>query len=256
MVLFRFHPVSAIIAALASMAGTVVKAEPARGVGVFDNAETRTALKAALAQNQRLQNELAVQKQAGDAASAKAAVLSADATALREENTALKLRLEVLGTTGDEKNFEKRLLDAVNDLRLEREANQQWHRQFQDLSAAVSAYWAASEEQKADLRKNIERVLNDFTATDAVAASTAARIEAGRVVSVKPEERLVVVNTGSQTGLKVGTPLRIYRNDRPMASAVVVEVRSQIAGGLITKTEGEEFPHVGDTLRVDLRGQN
>lgn len=236
-------------------AGAAVQAQQTQDS--FGDAETRTALNAALAQNQRLQNEASSLKQAADAAAAKAAVLSLDAASLREENKELKLRLEAVGSAYDGKVIEKRLLDAINDLRLVRQENQELQHRLQGLAESASAYLAAKDEQKGEFRKSLEQILTDHSAAGSSDhVSSSARIETSRVVSVKPEEHLVVINAGKQTGLKVGTPLRIYRNDRPTASAVVVEVRSHIAGGLITKTEGDGFPQVGDTLRVDVRAQN
>lgn len=236
-------------------AGAAVQAQQAQDS--FDRAEARTALHAALAQNQRLQQEISSLKQAADAAASKAAVLSVDAVSLREENQKFKLQLEALGSAHDGKVVEKRLLDAINDLRIFREENQRLQRQLQELAEASSAWLAAPDGQKAEFQKKLEQILSDVSAgASKDHVSSSARVETSRVVSVKPEEHLVVINAGKQTGLKVGTPLRIYRNDRPTASAVVVEVRSHIAGGLITKTEGDGFPQVGDTLRVDVRAQN
>jgi hypothetical protein len=218
----------------------------------FDAAEARTALKAALAQNKDLQDRLAAEKAANNAMAIKVGILSSEATIAREELAELKRRAEAIGAAGDTRGLEQRVLDALNDLRLTRSVQVSTDQRLQRLVEAAQAYLRADSETEAALRASLESALTDPVAPSLESDPTPApaRIEASRVVSVKPDQRLLVVNAGRLAGMKPGTPLRIYRNDRPLASAVVVEVRSTLSGSLITQLEGDDFPQVGDTLRL------
>lgn len=244
-----------LLPALLACAVVCAPAIPAQDAA-FDAAEARTALKAALAQNAQLQERLAAEKTANDAMAVKVGILSAEASAAREELAELKRRAEATGPTADTRGLEQRVLDALNDLRLTRETNVQTEDRLHRLAEAAQAYLAADADTAAALRVPLEEALAAATVAPALAggapdpSSASARIETSRVVSVKPDQRLLVVNAGRLAGLKTGTPLRIYRNDRPLASAVVVEVRNALSGSLVTELEGEEFPQVGDTLRL------
>jgi len=55
----------------------------------------------------------------------------------------------------------------------------------------------------------------------------------GHVVGYKAELRLAVVDIGIQSGVKVGMPLNIVRKDRLVGTALVVDVRDNVAGALV-----------------------
>lgn len=219
--------------------------------------EARTAASAAIKQNLELEAQLAAEKESNQLLAAKVGILTAEAASLRAELNQAKLLNEALGAGAtSERGLEKRVLDAINDLRLVKEQKDELEAKLQKLSETVSVYLAATDEQRATLREKLTRELAAASAaadTDTATPNSAARIESSRVVSVKPEQKLVVFNAGLEAGMKVGTPLRIYRNDRPTASAVVIEVRPHVSGGLITQTETDAFPKVGDSLRIDTR---
>jgi hypothetical protein len=247
------HSLHSVLLVSASVAAGVVCLPRALGQeAAFDAAEARTALKAALAQNEALQERLASEKAANDAMAVKVGILSAEASAAREELEQLKLRSEAVGSTGDLRGLEQRVLDAVNDLRLARAEYAGLEQRFQQLVEAATALLHGPAENSPSLRTDLEQALiaAQPPAPDADVSLSSVRIESSRIVSVKPEQRLLVVNAGRTAGMKPGTPLRIYRNDRPLASAVVVEVRASLSGSLITQLEGDDFPQVGDTLRL------
>jgi hypothetical protein len=74
------------------------------------------------------------------------------------------------------------------------------------------------------------------------------------VVSLKPDLGLVVVGAGERDGMRVGTPLRLFRGDQPVATAIVIDVRQKLAGALLTANlaGGEQPVRVGDTARPDV----
>jgi len=214
--------------------------------------EARTALKAALAQNQSLLERLSAEKAANDAMAVKVGILSSEAAAVREELAEVLRRAEAVGPAADTRGLEQRILDAINDLRLTREEKQQTEERLHRLAEAAQAFLAADAETAAALRTPLEAALIAATepASSVDPEPSPSRLETSRIVSVKPDQRLLVINAGRLAGMKPGTPLRIYRNDRPLASAVVVEVRHALSGSLVTRLEGNDFPQVGDTLRL------
>jgi len=248
---FRLLPYPLMSTALLAAAVLVVPPAGAQETA-FDAAEARTALKAALTQNESLQEQLAVEKSANHAMAVKVGILSSEASTLREELVQLRQRAEATGSTGDTRGLEQRVLDALNDLRLTRTDKLEAERRLQQLAEAASASLRSTPETEASLRTSLEGALSSAAQPVSVPELplSSAGIESSRVVSVKPEQRLLIVNAGQRAGIKAGTPLRIYRNDRPLASAVVVEVRPSVSGSLVTTLEGDEFPQVGDTLRL------
>ena len=217
----------------------------------FAAAECRTALKAALAQNESLQARVSAERLANNAMAVKVGILSAEAGEVRAEVASLRQRVEATAAPAGVAVLEQRLLDALNDLRLMRERQLATEERLLRLSDAVSAYLQAGPSESSAVRVSVEQALAEPPAApSSAAAASSLRIESSQIVSVKPEQRLLVVNAGQRAGLKAGTPLRIYRNDRPLASAVVVEVRPNLSGSLVTQLEGDEFPQVGDSLRL------
>ena len=221
----------------------------------FDAIECRTALKAALAQNKVLQDRYHAETAANNAMAVKVGILSAEASAAREEALQLRQRAEVTGAPATTAVLESRLLDAINDLRLTRASVAAAQESLHQLIECAQAVLQPGAVEVPAVREALESALVAATAladadssVEPVAGSS--RIESSRIVSIKPEQRLLLINAGQRAGLKPGTPLRIYRNDRPLASAVVVEVRNSLSGSVVTALEGEEFPQVGDTLRL------
>lgn len=221
----------------------------------FDAMECRTALKAALAQNKVWQDRYHAEMAANNAMAVKVGILSAEASAAREEAVQLRQRAEVTGAPATTAVLESRLLDAINDLRLTRAAQAAAQDHLHQLVESAQAMLQPGAAEIPTVRAALESALVAATALPDSSSSddpvtAPSRIESSRIVSIKPEQRLLLINAGQRAGLKPGTPLRIYRNDRPLASAVVVEVRNSLSGSVVTALEGEEFPQVGDTLRL------
>jgi chromosome segregation ATPase len=229
----------------------------ARAQAGFEAAEAQTALKAALGQIKELEARLERERQAGEAMAARAAAASAEAKSLADEIAKLRTQAEVVGSAalGDSRALDRRLLDAVNDLRLAREENRKLSETVLRLSEAVIGYLRAPADRQATLRQSLEAALaeaaNQPSETQA-ADENASRVETSQVVSAQPEHKLVVINAGEKAGLRIGTPIRFYRHDRPVASALIVDVREKISGALVTALpHPDDFPKVGDSLRID-----
>jgi hypothetical protein len=70
------------------------------------------------------------------------------------------------------------------------------------------------------------------------------------VVSWKSDLGLAVINAGKESGVRMGAPLHIMREDKSIASGLVVDVRDRIAGILITGTAAAI--RVGDGVKPEL----
>jgi hypothetical protein len=220
----------------------------------FKAAETETALKAALAEVKSLKADLEREREAARAIAAQTAAAAEEARSAREELSKLRQQVEAVGGSAlsHPRGLDQRLLDAVNDLRLAHAENARLSQALLELGESILAYLKAPEAEKPALRQVIEARLSAATEPRQPRVEPAVRIESSQVVSTQPDHKLVVINAGERSGMRIGTPLRFYRNDRPVASALVVDVREKISGALVTTTAQEnEFPAVGDTIRID-----
>ena len=76
-------------------------------------------------------------------------------------------------------------------------------------------------------------------------------LEAARVVSYKADLGLAVINAGRQSGVRMGTPLRVIRADRTVATGLIVDVRDRISGLLITG-DAAAAVRAGDAVKPEL----
>ena len=84
---------------------------------------------------------------------------------------------------------------------------------------------------------------------ETVVASTP--LESAKVISLKNDLGLAVINTGAESGLRLGTPMRLVRGEKIVATGLVVDVRSRIAGLLMTSTTSAGALKVGDLAKPE-----
>src|ERR1051325_7746291 len=87
---------------------------------------------------------------------------------------------------------------------------------------------------------------------DTGSAAAAGEGYAGKVVDVNKALRLVVLNLGRVNGVAVGMPFLIMRGDAVVGQVKVVDVREQISGALIEKTEPSPPIAVGDRVKLSM----
>ncbi|MEO0415906.1 MAG: hypothetical protein AAF226_13245, partial [Verrucomicrobiota bacterium] len=76
-------------------------------------------------------------------------------------------------------------------------------------------------------------------------------LEKARVVSIDPAVGLLVLDAGRSTGVRIGTPVAILRGEKPIYSAMIVDVREGISGALLQNRLDEKLEaSVGDRVRV------
>jgi hypothetical protein len=179
------------------------------------------------------------------------AAANAELESLREQHNQLKLQMEALGIAavkGDERSLQQRLLKATADLAVAEKARVETVERSNRLAEAAAAFMARPAEPA--LKTALNDAIKNVTATKSPGTSDAVSLDSARVVSWKSDLGLAVINAGKESGVRMGAPLHITREDKSIASGLVVDVRDRIAGILITGP-GATI-RVGDGVKPEL----
>jgi len=154
-------------------------------------------------------------------------------------------KLEAFGVdlfNSSQDSLEQRLLKAVRDLDILRQENERQRKALHGLSEAFLKYLAATPEAKENLRGEAEesiaragKALNALVDSDPLVR----RLEKSQVVSFDSKIGLVVVDAGRKSGVLVGTPIIIERDEQPIYTAIIVDVRDSISGALLQESIGD-----------------
>lgn len=180
------------------------------------------------------------------------AASNAELEALREQHAQLKLQMEALGIAavkGDERSLQRRLLKATADLGASERARAEQTERTVRLAEAAAAFMADPREPA--LKTTLDEAIRAAIGAKQPTAAEVVSLDAARVVSYKDELGLAVVNAGTDSGLRNGTPLHIVRADKPIAAGLVVDVRDRIAGILLTGSTAATV-RVGDSVKPDI----
>jgi hypothetical protein len=256
---------------IAAPAGPVVEAASTAN---YPAVETKTTPDPARAESQLVADALATKAsevdqlrsklaQAEDAKRALAeslAVANGEAEQFKRQYSELKLRMEALGLESanpDRRGLEQRVLQAVSDLRIEREEVEKLRDQLVRLAEAMLPYLAASTAEDAELRVAVEEQMRQAAELAYPMPERAKRPDGSltdaRVVSVKDEWSLIVGNLGEKEGVKIGMPFRVVRSGEEIAQVRVVEVRDRVFGAVVQTMAGEDKVNVGDKLQVVVK---
>lgn len=184
----------------------------------------------------------------------------AEATRVSEEQllkaTQLQEKLEALGVdllAPGRDNLEQRLLKAVRDLDIMRQESERQRKAVHQLSEAFLKYLAATEKAPQKDREEASRAITaagDSLRDLSPREDLALPLERSQVVSFDDKLGLVVVNAGRKSGVRVGTPIMVDRADRPIYTALIVDVREAISGALLQEDLAKAGPvKVGDQVR-------
>lgn len=168
-----------------------------------------------------------------------------------------ELRLQALGVdliSPDESSIEQRLLKAVRDLDILSQESERRAAALRRLSETFLKVLAATPQLDAKIRSEADAALaaaNASLSSSPAAASDPTDLSKARVVSVDDAIGLVVINAGQRSGLRIGTPLALLREGRPLYSALVVDVRDAISGAVLQERLAEAGEvQVGDGIRL------
>jgi hypothetical protein len=86
---------------------------------------------------------------------------------------------------------------------------------------------------------------------DIADSEPAANVSDSQIVSVDQEIGLVVFDAGREAGVRVGTPIAVLRGERPIFSAMIVDVRDAISGAVLQDRLADvENVSVGDGIQL------
>jgi len=81
----------------------------------------------------------------------------------------------------------------------------------------------------------------------AASALGPAAVLSGKVLAINKENKFVIVDLGQDAGVNVGRTFEVYREDKPIATIEVIQVRKEISACDI---RGESAPiHIGDIVK-------
>lgn len=222
--------------------------------------EARTALQFSAARISDLESRLTKAKEQVNSLADSLAVANSDMRQNREAYEKLRIQLEGLGLAAlDASNAElqQRLLNALSDLRI-------LNQQKQALTAALVSLSESSmvlAKQASDIDPALKKQVEDSLAVaDKQLASLKMEntavvevdLQAAKVVSLKADLNVAVLNVGSRHGVHPGMPFSIFRQDKPIAHALVVDVRNGICGVVVQELINSDEPvKVGDTGKVE-----
>ncbi len=251
-----------ILAGAGPLCAQSAQSAPTRGTDrEMELMEAREAAQMLAARMEAVAKRSAELEVANAALAESLAAANAEAEEYRNSYMELRLEMEALGVEAllpDSTGLEQRLLKAVSDIRILEEEKKELAEQLVRLSEATMNFLAAGDSPGAGERSAVEAELErsngklDLSANDSGSAVRA--IDQAQVVHYKAEYGLVVLDTGTGSGARVGMPVRLLRDDSVVATAIVVDVRSKISGAIVqgfTQKDGEV--KIGDRVEVQTQ---
>ena len=217
--------------------------------------ETKANASKVEAENQRLKEQ---------AKSIGASLVEANriANEFRDDYNKLLLETEALGIetlTKGERGVRERLLKAISDKRIVEEEREAMAHALLDLSDAIKVFMASAASANVEARVSLEAALKGAEKAIGIdrrqpAVMAKKTLDQGKVVSIHLDSGVLVLNLGEADGAQRGMPFEIIRKDRPVGTAMVVDVRDNICGALITKLiDDSDDAQVGDRVRVQTQ---
>ncbi len=245
----------------------------ALGMGSYVNAQTddkieirelKATLQISASKIQELETKVANDKGQISAMTESLAAANADCQKARENYDRLRLQNEGLGIAAlDNSNssLQQRLLSALSDLRILEQQKRVLADALIELSEKALAFAKSNPQQGStpvllDLDKGLasaEKALGIINKTGGAAQENAnTDMYNARVVSLKEETGIAIFNVGSRQGVRPGMPFSIFREDKPVAHAMIVDVRQGISAAVLSDLVSKEEPvKIGDTGRVE-----
>ena len=175
---------------------------------------------------------------------------------LSAEYERLRLQTEALGLAGlkpELRPLQERLLAAVSDYRLADRRAKELTERVVSLSEASLALLSDPQDKisRDRLQQELAAANQSLVAAKAETDAAPTPLESAKVISLKNDLGLAVINTGAESGLRLGTPMRLVRGEKIVATGLVVDVRSRIAGLLMTSTSSAGALKVGDLAKPE-----
>ena len=253
----RSHLLPSLLAAVMVVGAACATAQQTTNVEMLElKAQVETSARLIT----QLEARLAAQKSQAAALSQSLAAANTQATQAHESYERLRGLMEGLGVgalEGSTDQVQDRLLVALKDFRLVTDQKQKVSDALISLSEAAMLFAKSAQATDVEARKKLdqslavaEQAIRSASATGGVEAAPG-DLHNGRVVSFKDEQGVVVLNLGARDGVKIGMPFSIYREDRAIAKALVVDVRKSVCGAVVQEVINNKIPvQVGDRGKV------
>lgn len=232
---------------------------PAQFDGKIELLELQTTLQVAHAKIQELEKQLTAAKEQNSALASAQATANAEATQLKESYEKLRGLLEGLGIGALENStdqVQENLLKALSDLRIVDGQKKKVSEALVSLAEASMQFVKTAQSNDEAAKKALENALtNGDKVLRAGAVSgddptVTKSLHDAKVVSLKQELGVAVLDVGSRDGVKPGMPFEIYREDKPVARVLVTEVRKGVSGAVV-----QELMNAADPVKVGDRGK-
>ncbi|MEM9282553.1 MAG: hypothetical protein AAGA96_12055 [Verrucomicrobiota bacterium] len=186
----------------------------------------------------------------------------AEAVRVSEEQVAIaretQLKLQAFGVdlfTQDENSLEQRLLKAVRDLDIAQQDLERQDEAIHGLTESLLKVLQAMPEADAKVRNEaleaVEKARIAMNHSGKNVEGEVGDLSDSSVVSIDSEIGLIVLDAGREEGLRVGTPITVLRQDRPIYTALIIEVREAIAGAVLQDRLADATEVVlGDSIRL------
>jgi len=228
----------------------------------IENQELKTTLQVSAAQIQELGQQVAKCREQIKSLSESLANANSDGQQAREGYEKLRIQMEGLGVAAlDPTNTElqQRLLTALSDLRILEGHRRILTEALVELSEASLGHAKTTSGGDPAAREHLnkslagaERALSGSKLGAASGTAESGTLDNARIVSLKEDMGVAVLNIGSRHGVHPGMPFSIYRKDKPVARALVVDVRQGICGAVVQELVSRDEPvMVGDTGRAE-----
>lgn len=170
-----------------------------------------------------------------------------------------ELQLQAFGVdllAKNENGLEQRLLKAVRDLDISQQELEALTSQLHRLSESFLNYLAATPEAPESARSSAEASIASAGELMAGISKAGEEVAPGdlsdsQIVSIEPEIGLIVLDAGRRAGLRVGTPISVLKEDQPIYSAMIIDVRDSISGAVLQDQLAETATvAVGDGVKL------
>lgn len=223
--------------------------------------ELKTSLDASAKRIQELESQVTAQRSQTAALMANLASANAQTGNAREQYERLRSVVEGLGVgalSGSSDEIQARLLAALSDLRLKDEKQKTLTEALISLNEAVLVYLkstAPTDTVATELLKSKLDAAGHVINTSRRDEATQTRVEDlhnAQVVSTKSDGGIAVFNVGTRDGIRVGMPFQVFRGDKAIARALVVDVRKNVCGAIVQELMGaDDAVKTGDRGEVD-----
>lgn len=176
-----------------------------------------------------------------------------------EQLAKVRLRLEALGSNlldgGDE-----RLVEAAADLQILHERIVRLEGRALKLGGAIDDYLGTAVAADPDARLRVETAMRELDEVlglrqkPAPASATTSSANRAKVLSIDSESGLLVFNVGEDNGTRIGNTYRLYRGEQAYGTAIVADVRREIAGAFVESLEPGQGPvRLGDLAILEIQ---